>query len=87
MGYGYLVHEVGLGDGECSDPGKDDQGDSVEPGSDIGQAPQRQPELEGVQHVVDEKETAELRHADVELGGQIGGYGLKVLSGDSHREV
>ena len=30
-GNGYLIHEVGLGDGECSNPGKYDQGDSVEP--------------------------------------------------------
>ena len=40
-----LVHDVSLRDGEGGDPGENDEGDGVEPGPNIGQAPQAHTKL------------------------------------------
>ena len=81
----YLVHEVHFGYREGSDPGEDDEGHGVEPGADVGEAPQAQAELDGVDHVVHEEESAQLRRGDGQLLRQGLGHVLEVLRGDGHR--
>ena len=70
-----LVVDVELGQGEESDPRKDDEGEGVEPGADVGQEPKAEAELDGVNHALDEEEPAELGQDGVEGGGEAGGHG------------
>jgi len=79
-----LVIEVELGKGEGSNPGKDDEGHGVEPGADVGDAPQAEAELDGVHHVVNQEQAAQLGHGRVHLLGDALGVGLHVLRGDGH---
>jgi len=83
-----LVLLVDLGQGEESHDAEGDQGEAVEPGAQVRQAPEQSAELDGVHDVLDEEEPLELREAAVELrhnhvgglvhlvGGQ-GGVGLE----------
>lgn len=80
-----LVHDVGLGDGEGGDPGEDDEGGGVEPGPDVRQAPQAQPKLDSIDHVLNEEEATELGEGQVQLLGDGGGVGREVLRRDSQR--
>ena len=45
-----------LGDGEEADPGHDGEGHRVEPAAKVGEEPQRQTELEGLDPVLDEEQ-------------------------------
>ena len=52
-----LVLLVELWCGEESNPGNDEEGQHVEPGADVGQQPEGETELDGVDHVLHEEET------------------------------
>ena len=54
---------------EQCDPGKDEEGQHVEPGTDVGQQPQGETELDRVHHVLDQEQAAELGGELVEGAG------------------
>ena len=62
---GSLVVLVEEGQGEEADPGEDDQGHHVEPGADVGEAPEAEDKLDGVEPVLEEEEAAELHDGGV----------------------
>jgi len=51
--------------GEASYPGQDDQGHHVEPGADVGQAPQAEDELNSVKDALEEEKSAQLHDGRV----------------------
>ncbi len=63
-----------LGDGEKSDPSQDDQCHEVHPTSDVGQEPKSQSELDRLDHVVDEEESAKIQYRSVQLVAKAGGH-------------
>ena len=60
-----MVVLVEEGQGEEADPGEDDQGHHVEPGADVGEAPEAEDKLDGVEPVLEEEEAAELHDGGV----------------------
>ena len=70
--------------GKEDDPGEDEEGQHVEPGTNVGQEPEGETELDGVNHVLDKKETTKFRGHLVDGPGDTGGHVGDGLGGDRH---
>lgn len=73
-----------LWDGEESDPGHDDEGHGVEPAADVGQDPEGQTELDGVQHVLDHEEASQLLDGAVHFVGGLASEVVDAFRWDGH---
>jgi len=82
-----LIVLVEQGQGEEPEPGHDDQGHHVEPGADVGEAPEAEDELEGVEPVLEEEEAAELHDGGVGHVHEEARHLGHLLGGDVHLKV
>ena len=76
------LKQTNLGNGEESNPREDDEGHGVEPAADVGEEPEGDAELDGIQHVLHEEESSELSEGAVDLLGGGGGNALDLVAGD-----
>lgn len=85
--HGLLVVLVEERQGEEGHPGEDDECHHVEPGADVGQTPEAQHKLDGVEPVLEEEEPAQLHDGGVGHVDQKSGHLGDLLGGDVHLQV
>lgn len=81
---GSFVVLVDLGNSEGCDPGEDEESHCVEPGADVSQAPEGKSKLDSVNHVINQKQPAQLAKATIEFFCKSCGKLGYFITGDSH---
>jgi len=61
-----MIEFYHLGDGEETNPRQDDEGHGIEPAADVGEEPEGESKLDGVQHVLN------LKQKTLAIGGRKG---------------
>ena len=68
-----LVVDIQLGKSEKGDPCEDDEGEGVEPGTNVGEKPKGETELDCVHHGLDQEESPQLEDGSVDSGSKARG--------------